>query len=233
MEEIVNFITSFSEKPLIVGIQAVQGSGKTTLCKHLQSKIHCKTISLDDFYLPNDELKQLYHESGEELYSVRGNPGTHDVKLLLQTLETWKNMVPIRVPIYDKTCHNGRGDRIGWKTIDPADVLILEGWMLGFKPVIDGTCIDNALKLYTKVYTFLDTFIILKPPRIDIVYEWREEAEETLRKEGFDAMTQRQVKEFVEKYIPTYEKYLMEFYKSTSSCPTLLVQLDERRNMSI
>jgi len=43
------------------------------------------------------------------------------------------------VPQYDKSLHHGRGDRAPfgrWLTATgPVDVVILEGWMLGFTPL--------------------------------------------------------------------------------------------------
>ena len=68
--------------------------------------------------------------------------GTHDVRLLLSTL---KGAAEVRageqmyVPQYDKSLHSGRGDRAPfgrWLTATgPVDVVILEGWMLGFTPL--------------------------------------------------------------------------------------------------
>lgn len=43
------------------------------------------------------------------------------------------------VPQYDKSLHSGRGDRAPFgrwlTTTGPVDVVILEGWMLGFTPL--------------------------------------------------------------------------------------------------
>ncbi len=43
------------------------------------------------------------------------------------------------VPRYDKSCHGGRGDRApesAWPVVKgPLDIVLFEGWMLGFTPV--------------------------------------------------------------------------------------------------
>jgi D-glycerate 3-kinase len=206
----------------IVGLQAVQGSGKTTLCNSLSKKF--TILSLDDFYLPCYELAILYKDTCNELYSVRGNPGTHDVQRLVDALDLFRRRVPIKVPIYDKYAHDGRGDRIGWKMVQPADVLILEGWCVGFTPVSDDSMVDKHLVDYQRVFQQFDAMVVLKPPYLDIVYKWREEAEAAVRAHK-TAMTKSQVVAFVDKYMPTYKTYLPELYQN-STC----FQLDESRN---
>lgn len=45
----------------------------------------------------------------------------------------------IEVPIFKKSLHNGQGDRLPieqWKKIQgPLDLVLVEGWMLGFQSV--------------------------------------------------------------------------------------------------
>ena len=53
-----------SSAPLVIGIQAVQGCGKTTLVAELQSlfaKVGLKaaSVSIDDFYLPFQRQQEL------------------------------------------------------------------------------------------------------------------------------------------------------------------------------
>ena len=44
-----------------------------------------------------------------------------------------------KIPSYDKSLRKGRGDRVPlnqWRSItSPVDIILLEGWMLGFTPV--------------------------------------------------------------------------------------------------
>jgi D-glycerate 3-kinase len=53
-----------SKAPLVIGIQAVQGCGKTTLVDELESLfsrmgLKAATVSIDDFYLPFQEQQDL------------------------------------------------------------------------------------------------------------------------------------------------------------------------------
>jgi D-glycerate 3-kinase len=72
-------------KPLIVGINGAQGSGKSTLCKFLEVLLveHNQvgiTLSLDDLYLTRAERLAAAADD-HPLFATRGVPGTHDVEL--------------------------------------------------------------------------------------------------------------------------------------------------------
>ena len=77
---------------------------------------------------------------------VRGNALTHDVELGRSTLEGLLKLnegsaSELKVPRYDKSAYKGKGDRADkadWPVIKaPLDVILFEGWMLGFTPVSD------------------------------------------------------------------------------------------------
>ncbi|KAL7752647.1 hypothetical protein RI367_001649 [Sorochytrium milnesiophthora] len=140
--------------PLVVAISGVQGSGKTTLttalCRHLsnlEKPVSALSISLDDFYLPHDDQVALAASTRCDLWASRGNPGTHDVPLLLSTMRALKSLGSngsaddvLEVPRYDKATYGGAGDRAthdAWLRVSsaaPPDVVLVEGWMLGFLP---------------------------------------------------------------------------------------------------
>lgn len=73
---------------------------------------------------------------------MRGNAGTHDLQLGTDTLKALKSCTSkdsqVAVPRYDKSQNGGRGDRADpstWPNVQgPLDVILFEGWMLGFKP---------------------------------------------------------------------------------------------------
>lgn len=53
-----------NQKPLVIGMQAVQGCGKTTLVEELQNLckhvgLRAASVSIDDFYLTFDEQQKL------------------------------------------------------------------------------------------------------------------------------------------------------------------------------
>eukprot|EP00918_Siedleckia_nematoides_P005352 GHVU01011789.1.p1 GENE.GHVU01011789.1~~GHVU01011789.1.p1 ORF type:complete len:635 (-),score=92.04 GHVU01011789.1:287-2191(-) len=82
-----------NQGPLIVGLSAVQGAGKTFQAARLKASlekllgIRVATLSLDDFYLTFAEQQRVAaHHRGNPLLQFRGNAGTHDVGLCVQTL---------------------------------------------------------------------------------------------------------------------------------------------------
>lgn len=142
----------FSQNPLIVGICGPQGSGKSYLSSRLSATFHdkyselnCVSVSIDDFYLTHAEQ----HEKLPKLYpgcdlitSGRGLPGTHSMDMILQLLENTKEKkLDFYIPIYDKSCYNGEGDRLppeAWIKVEsgkPIDILILEGWFAGYDAI--------------------------------------------------------------------------------------------------
>ena len=80
---------------------------------------------------------------GNQLVELRSNAGTHDVEFGLKALADLKACRSphdeAAVPRYDKSAHQGRGTRAEqstWPRIHgPLDVILFEGWMLGFMPV--------------------------------------------------------------------------------------------------
>lgn len=68
----------------------------------------------------------------------RGNPGTHDISLLNEVLEklALKEGI-VSIPNYDKLLNQGKGERRpikDWSQVNlPIDLVIVEGWMLGFE----------------------------------------------------------------------------------------------------
>lgn len=71
----------------VIGINAPQGAGKTTLVNSLrdlfrQDGLSSVVLSIDDFYLTRAEQQALAaRHAGNRLLEYRGNAGTHDVEL--------------------------------------------------------------------------------------------------------------------------------------------------------
>ena len=184
-----------------LGIQGIQGCGKSTLCNSLSNSLstNVKCLSLDDFYYPHRTL-------GSE---IRGHPNTHDIDLLESVL---KDLIAGRetyVPIYDKTMYNGKGDRVGWQRVEKGtQLVILEGWCLGFTaPLTDESVVGEAFRKYSKkIYPLLGGIVVLDAP-YTLAFEWREKAEKVSRDKGHGAMSSKEIKEFVDHYVPVYKNY--------------------------
>ncbi|KAJ3186512.1 hypothetical protein HDU85_007332 [Gaertneriomyces sp. JEL0708] len=148
----------FPPVPFVVGVSGPQGVGKTTLTTALPGQLpnlNILTLSIDDFYLTYEEQLALSERFKENpLLDGRGLPGTHDLCLAVQTFNNIfakhkealasstrgnAHHEELLLPQYDKSLHNGRGDRLPpdqWlRAKVPVHVIVLEGWCLGFQPL--------------------------------------------------------------------------------------------------
>lgn len=227
-----------SPRPFILGFCCPQGGGKTTMTTFIQKLLGVtgmtsQVASIDDFYVTNSEQRMLATMNGENrLLQFRGMPGTHDLPFLNRTLDALRKGEEVSIPRYDKTAYGGRGDRAPrdqWKHIGGGrvDVVLLEGWCLGFEPVPVDTLIDedlltvnDALCLFVSVYTRLDGIFIIEIEDMDWVYEWRLQAERATRAAGKSGLTDEQVTDFVNRFMPAYKQYSPLLYnRKTPLCP--------------
>jgi D-glycerate 3-kinase len=126
----------FDERPRLIGINGAQGSGKTTLCKFLETllvehNLRTVTLSLDDLYLTHAERQDLARHT-HPLFATRGVPGTHDVALGEAILDDLLAGRTAALPRFDKAVDDRATVR---RMIEPPiDVVLLEGWCLGAVP---------------------------------------------------------------------------------------------------
>ena len=214
--------------------------------------------------LPKGEVKKNNDDNEKKekrinpILQVRGNAGTHDITLGKATLEKCihlKEGESMKTPSYDKSQYDGKGDRASestWPIVQGAlDVILFEGWMLGFKPLlvdddVNTTTGINDLELddnmkeineYLKQYetwdSLMDQWLIIQVDDISNVYQWRLQAEIAMRERGNPAMTDDQVKDFVERYMPAYHTYLPGLYmneRKFDGKPLLKIHVDESRS---
>ena len=79
----------------IIGISALPGTGKTTLGNWLEAislnlNFKIAVISIDDFYLPSDEMVLAIKDNPWNV--SRGFPGSHSVDSMYEKLLIWKKM---------------------------------------------------------------------------------------------------------------------------------------------
>ena len=82
----------------------------------------CRTVvlSLDDFYLTKEERRQMAADI-HPLLMTRGVPGTHDVPLLLRTIEQLRaGHDGVSLPVFDKASDD-RAAIQEWRTSAPWD----------------------------------------------------------------------------------------------------------------
>ena len=216
--------------PLVLGINAPQGCGKTTLVSELEALatatgLAAASVSIDDFYLTRDGQAALAAANpGNPLLELRGNAGSHDLRLGADTLAALAAAGPgtsIPLPRYDKAAHGGLGDRAdpsAWPTVTgPLDLVLLEGWMLGFSPVGEPAAgalsphlppVDAALGAYKAAWdAAVGAWLVIAAPSAQCVYAWRAEAEVALRAAGRGGMSDEQVADFCDRYMPAYAAY--------------------------
>ena len=196
-------------RPLLVGINGSQGSGKSTLSEYLrlilQSDWNLRSVvlSLDDVYHTKSQRAQLARQV-HPLLATRGVPGTHDIALAEATLSQLQQpgaAGEVRVPRFDKATDD-RKPEAEWDTlITPVDVIILEGWCLGIPPQQEADLVQPVNELearedpqgiwrryvnqaierdYLPLYQKVQQWLMLRAPSFDCVFNWRMEQEKKL-----------------------------------------------------
>ncbi len=208
-------------QPLIVGILAGQGTGKSTLVCLLRQilkdefGLSAVCLSLDDLYLPYADRLQLQAQDSRMVW--RGPPGTHEIDLGLTLLRQIRaQQFPVFIPQFDKSLQNGAGDRTTSLEIHAADIVLFEGWFVGCRPV-SSVQIDQApppivtkadrdfakdmnfaLHEYQLLWQEIDRLILLNPVDYRLSIQWRQEAETKLRSPQNPGMSDAEIVEFVE-----------------------------------
>ncbi|EXJ80838.1 hypothetical protein A1O3_07123 [Capronia epimyces CBS 606.96] len=144
-------LSEASPAPFFIGLNGVQGAGKSVLVEILKRTLsspphNLSTVvfSLDDFYLSHaDQVALANKHSDNPLLQHRGQPSTHDIPLALSVFASLKQNKPTKIPQYNKAAFSGQGDRIPeseWEPVNtapssPVRVVLFEGWCVGFRPL--------------------------------------------------------------------------------------------------
>ena len=205
-------------------IAGSQGSGKSTLSIQIKKyfkKFYFKSVvilSIDDFYLSTYQRKQLAKKLKTNLFDTRGVPCTHNLKLLIETVDKLKrNNFPVYIPIFDKVTDNKKKHN---RKINKADLIILEGWCVGSKPInpeylkknindlekindpnmIWRTAYNQALVEYQKLFNKFNYYIFIKLPNWQYVINWKYKQELGLRSLRSDNHLKKKLFLFIQYY---------------------------------
>jgi D-glycerate 3-kinase len=226
----------------VLGITGAQGSGKTTLSRLLSLLLGARglsaaQLSLDDLYLTHAERRRLRDQC--RWFRFRGPFGTHDLELGLEVIKRLKHCRGgdlVRVPVFDKSLHNGEGDRLPaerWRAVSgPVDVVLFEGWCLGARPLSDaelakpvndietlpeyddapGTFrrrLNDELRRYQPLFGLLDDLAVLHVGSVENIYRWRMKQEQGLKRQAGTGMDPATLRSFVDYFLPTTERYIL------------------------
>jgi D-glycerate 3-kinase len=210
------------DQPLIQGILGGQGTGKTTLSRVLQVILGhwhypCIAISIDDLYKTYAERQVLLLTQPRLIW--RGPPGTHDVATGIEVLTQLQRANlgdKIAIPRFDKSLHQGAGDRLAPEEIDPAEIILFEGWFVGCRPVDEAVFeqppapiiseadrqfakdMNLALAAYLPLWEKLDRLLVLYPEDYRLSKQWRKDAEHQMIATGKTGMGDSEIDEFVD-----------------------------------
>ncbi len=252
-------------RPLVIGINGAQGSGKSTLADLLvfllstQHSLSAVAMSIDDFYYTREQRAHLAN-TVHPLLATRGVPGTHDVALITTTIHSLSHFLgPTAVPQFNKAID----DRLAeseWPVITkPVDVIVLEGWCLGAQAQTEADLQQSVNDLeqdedpqviwrgyvnkqlsdnYSNLFKLIDTWIMLKAPSFDCVFNWRLEQENKLQVSLSlnRATTQQNIDKIMDdkavgRFIKFYQRITQHLLMTLPNKVNYLFELDAKREI--
>ncbi|MAH89710.1 MAG: uridine kinase [Candidatus Pelagibacter sp.] len=235
-------------RPILIGLSGSQGSGKSTISQIIKIILNTNfnlnviSFSIDDFYKTLFERKKL-SKSIHPLFMTRGVPGTHDSKMLYNTIKILlnKNFHSIKIPKFDKSIDDRSKSKFWQKIKKKPDIIIFEGWCVGAKPQTFKELkkpmnilekdedtkltwrkkVNNELKTnYKKIFNLLDKKIYLKVPNFRFVLKWRLLQEKKLKfKFKKKVMTSNEITRF----IMFYERLTKNMIKDLKKNDTVIM----------
>ena len=246
-------------RPILVGLNGCQGSGKSTASALLvelirrNTNLSALTISIDDFYLSSDE-RQVLAADVHPLLSTRGVPGTHSLKLIQSTIGSLlKDSGSVWVPSFDKSTDNPRPVSVWQKFNAPCDILILEGWCVGVTPqqanelcdainLLEATedpsgiwrnWVNEKLKEYQSTFALIDCLVMLQAPSFNHVVDWRYQQEQQLATSLARTSDATGVMDrpAIERFVQYFQRITEHSLRTTGCRADVLIKLNAAREM--
>ena len=262
---LASFFGSFKKRrrPYFICLTGGQGSGKTTLSEFVQLILQkgCDRevvgFSIDDIYKTKEERIHLSN-TVHPLCKTRGVPGTHDVQLGLDTLDSlfnanFSSLTPIpsfskpldkHIPKEDWSCYKGR-----------PEFIFFDAWCGGARPISEENWRPpmNILEeeedpegiwskwsnkelsgTYQELFNRFDLLLMIKVPSIKQVYESRWLQEQTLAKSTFDPKLKKKImtKEEVWRFVMHYERLTRYMLEEMPTFADIVLKRDKNFNFS-
>jgi D-glycerate 3-kinase len=239
----------------LISINGSQGSGKSTMTVFLKLilqhhfNLSSAVVSIDDFYLTLAQRKQLAQQV-HPLFVTRGVPGTHDIELAKNTLQSLKNcsaQSPCRIPVFDKSIDD-RADESLWPLLDsPVDVILFEGWCNHAPlqseqelktPINDleknedekavwRNYVNQQLHQYhINLFSQADSLVFMQIPSFEKVYEWRGLQEHKLKKAAAESSQGVMDQQQLIRFIQHYERITRSCLKGLPATADIILKID-------
>ena len=260
---LVNYLASLPKKetPYFICLTGGQGSGKTTMSEFIQLVLNkfCnkRTVgfSIDDLYKTQEERKKLADEI-HPLCEVRGMPGTHDMSLgfdLLESLSKANNSSKTAIPAFNKPLdkHYPKNE---WKVFrGKPDFIFFDAWCGGVKPISEDNWDPPINKLeeemdpkgvwskwsnqelsgdYQKFFSLIDLLILIRVPSMEHVFQSRWLQEQTLEKNTSnpEMLDKIMTQEEVYRFVMHYERLTRHILEDMPNYCDILIDRDESFN---
>ena len=252
------------ETPYFICLTGGQGSGKTTLSRLIQLVLQegCNKrttgFSIDDIYKTKEERKSLA-SSIHPLCKVRGVPGTHDIKLGLDTLNSLSNATSSTytpIPVFSKPLDEHLPKEKWYNYKGRPDYIFFDAWCGGARPVPEKKWKPPMNKLekeedpdgvwskwsnkelegtYQGLFNKFDLLLLIQVPNMRHVYESRWLQEQTLAKTLKDSELKKLImnKKEVYRFVMHYERLTRYIMEEMPAFADIILERDKEFNFSI
>ncbi len=243
------------DKPLVVGINGAQGTGKSTMAAALQLILEHQgykvaVLSLDDFYWSHQQRLELA-DHVHPLFKTRGVPGTHDVTLAMSTIQQLiQGQGEVLIPRFDKQTDNPKAKHNWDACKSPVDIVLFEGWCVAtpaqksdelIKAVNDLEAEEDTKGIwrryvndrlrgeYRMLFGMLDRLIFLQAPSFAAVFDWRyQQEQQTFTNTVHQGMNKQQLSRFM----AHYQRLTLQSMDKLPSIADVVLKLDDKQKVS-
>ena len=260
------YLNSFQKRniPYLIGLTGGQGSGKTTLSIFLQKilidvfKKRAVGFSIDDIYKTKEDREKIAKKI-HPLCSVRGVPGTHDIGLGNETIDSLfeaKSNTYTHIPSFSKILdmHHPKKDWRKYK--GRPNFIFFDAWCGGAKPIPNFKWRPPLNKLekekdpeqvwakwsnnelagdYQKLFNRFDKLIFIQVKKMKNVYENRWLQEKNMSKGIKDKKLLKNImnKNQIKKFVMHYERLTRHILDEMPNQADIVITREDKSNFFI